>query len=46
MRTGALLKLEDQEWALAVEVTCGKHFDNFLVHDAADLAALKVRLNT
>lgn len=39
---GSLLTLEQQQWALAVEVVCGRHFDTFLVHDAADLARLKV----
>lgn len=39
---GANLSLQDQKWALAVEVAIGSAFNTFVVHDFADQATLKV----
>ena len=39
---GAKLSLQDEKWALAVEVAVGRAFNTFVVHDFADQATLKV----
>lgn len=39
---GAHLSLQDEKWALAVEVAIGRAFNTFVVHDFADQATLKV----
>lgn len=41
---GANLSLQDEKWALAVEVAVGSAFNTFVVHDFADQATLKVCL--
>ena len=41
---GASLSLQDENWALAVEVAVGSAFNTFVVHDFADQATLKVYL--
>lgn len=42
---GANLSLQDEKWALAVEVAIGSAFNTFVVHDFADQATLKVSLS-
>lgn len=41
---GAKLSLQDEKWALAVELAVGRAFNTFVVHDFADQAMLKVCL--
>ena len=41
---GAKLSLNDEKWAVAMELAIGQAFNTFLVHDFADNATLKVRI--
>lgn len=41
---GANLSLQDEKWALAVEVAIGSACNTFVVHDFADQATLKVSI--
>lgn len=40
---GSLLTLTDDKWAVAVEASVGRAFNNFIVHNHHDCKLLKVR---